>query len=197
MSNCVDAVLASKPAQVAFEKRRIGELEELYGAYTKTSVYQDKITLVDSTNIENNTGPSISKPQPELLNKKRTISKLKTRSNKKPERLEVKDVEGLSFDQKVHTLVGAFGSNNILNFASPGLNPERFQVEIRKIMKRQKFALSLTANEQERQLLIRFSNSKSLEDIESLIKSIPPVPQTALTKLFILTFRLYVVSHVE
>jgi hypothetical protein len=78
-----------------------------------------------------------------------------------------------------------------LNLASPGLIPERFKVEIQKIKKKLEIALSLAANEQERQLLIQFSNTKSLEDIESLVKSIPLVPQTgsftflsiALTKL--------------
>jgi hypothetical protein len=78
----------------------------LYGAHTKNSVYQDKITLVDSTNIENNAGPSTSKPQPVPPNKKRTISKPKTRSKKKTKRLEVRDIKHLPFDQKIHTLVG-------------------------------------------------------------------------------------------
>ncbi|CAO3690596.1 unnamed protein product [Rhizopus stolonifer] len=120
MSNSVDAVLASKPAKVTFGKRRSS----------------DKIILVDSINIENNSGPSTSKPQPEPPNKKRTISKPNTCSKKKPKRLEARDIEGLSFDQKVHTLAGVFGSNNILNLASPGLIPGRFQVEIQKIMKK-------------------------------------------------------------
>ncbi|RCI00988.1 hypothetical protein CU097_015217 [Rhizopus azygosporus] len=105
MKNNVGALLASKPAQVAFEKRRSGGLEELYGAHTKNSVYQDKITLVDSTNIKNNAGPSTSKPQPVPPNKKRTISKPKTRSKKKTKRLEVRDIKHLPFDQKIHTLV--------------------------------------------------------------------------------------------
>ncbi|KAI8883881.1 hypothetical protein K501DRAFT_248809 [Backusella circina FSU 941] len=194
MSNNIDAVLASRPAQVAFEKRRGDELQELYGALVKNSVYQDKITLVDSTHIENNAGPSTSKSQPVPPNKKRTVSKPKTRPKKKTKRLEVRDIKRLPFDQKIHTLVGNFGSNNILNLASPGLIPERFQVEIQKIMKKLEIALSLAANEQEKQLLIRFSNTKSLEDIESLVKSIPLVPQTgnftflsiALTKLIAL-----------
>lgn len=65
------------------------------------------IALVDLTNIENNSGPSTSKPLSEPPNTKRTISKPNTRSQKKTKRLEVRDMKDLSFDQKVHTLVGA------------------------------------------------------------------------------------------
>ncbi|KAI8093946.1 hypothetical protein BDF21DRAFT_448255 [Thamnidium elegans] len=184
MRNNLDAVLASKPTQVTFEKRRSGELEELYGAHIKNSVYQDKITLVDSTNIENNARSSASQAAASTILDVATISsaivisKPKTRSKKKTKRLEVRDIKHLPFDQKIHTLVGTFCSNNILNLASPGLIPERFKVEIQKIKKKLEIALSSAANEQEKQLLIRFSNIKSLEDIESLVKSIPLVPQT-------------------
>ncbi|KAI9343669.1 hypothetical protein BD770DRAFT_397985 [Pilaira anomala] len=191
MRNNVGAVLASKPAQVAFEKGKRSELEKLYGAHVKNSVYQDKITFIDSTNIENNAGPSTSKSQPVPSNNKRAISKPNTRSKKKTKRIEVRDIKHLPFDQKIHTLVNNFCSNNILNLASPGLIPERFKVEINKIKKRLQIVLPLAVNEQERQLLIRLSNTKSLEDIEALAKSIPLVPQTgnfiflsiALTKL--------------
>ncbi|KAL9551525.1 hypothetical protein MBANPS3_004222 [Mucor bainieri] len=183
MSNNVNAVLASKPAQVIFEERRTIKLQELYGAHATNSVHQDKAALVDSTNIENNAESSISKPQPVPPNKKRTISKPKTRSRKKNQSVT---------SQACHSIKS--GSHNTLDLASPGSIPKRFKGEIQKISKKLGSTLALTANAQERQLLIRFSNAKSLEDIDSLVKSIPLVPQTgsftflsiALTKLIAL-----------
>ncbi|KAG2208157.1 hypothetical protein INT47_010519, partial [Mucor saturninus] len=83
-----------------------------------------------------------------------------------------------TLDQKIHTLVGNICSNNILNLTSPGLIPERFQAEIQKVKERLEIPLSLVANEQERQLLVRLTSTKSLEDIGSLVKSISLVPQT-------------------
>ncbi|KAG1166243.1 hypothetical protein G6F36_013020 [Rhizopus arrhizus] len=65
MNNSVDAVLESKPAQPAFEKRKTGELKQLYNAHSQNSVYQDKTALVDSTNIINNAGPSTSQQSPQ------------------------------------------------------------------------------------------------------------------------------------
>ncbi|KAG2208111.1 hypothetical protein INT47_010473, partial [Mucor saturninus] len=94
MKNNVSAVLASKPAHVVFEKRENSELEELYGAHTKKSVLQDKITLVDSTTIiDNNAKPSTSTPQPVHSYDKRASSKPNTRSKKKTKRLKVKDIK--------------------------------------------------------------------------------------------------------
>ncbi|KAG0946801.1 hypothetical protein G6F57_007808 [Rhizopus arrhizus] len=178
MTNSVDAVLESKPAQVVFEKRKTGERKQLYNAHAQNSVYQDKATLVDSNNII----------------KKSNFQGKDMLKKKKLKRLQVKDMKDLPLNQKVHALVGAFGSNNILNLASPGLVPERFQYEILKRMKRYKFTLPLAANEKERQFLIQLSNCKSLEDIEPLVKNIPLVPPSgsftffsiALTKLIAL-----------
>ncbi|KAG1050272.1 hypothetical protein G6F43_007442 [Rhizopus delemar] len=112
MNNSVDAVLESKPAQIAFEKRKTGEFKQLYNAHVQNGVYQDKTALVDSTNIINNAGPSTSQqspqPQPQPTNKKRATPKAKTSSRKKTKRLQAKDIKDLPLDQKVHALVGAF-----------------------------------------------------------------------------------------
>ncbi|KAG2232271.1 hypothetical protein INT48_001556 [Thamnidium elegans] len=221
MRNNVGAVLASTLAQVTFEKRRSGLNRNLKSCTARISkiVYtriRSPSLIQPILKIMLDLQPP--KPQPVPPNKKRTIHyggtygisaqygnkvtlilaildlQAKDTLKEKNKAFRSQDIKHLPFDQKIHTLVGTFCSNNILNLASPGLIPERFKVEIQKIKKKLEIALSSAANEQEKQLLIRFSNIKSLEDIESLVKSIPLVPQTggftflslALTKLITL-----------
>ncbi|KAI9258325.1 hypothetical protein EDC94DRAFT_660886 [Helicostylum pulchrum] len=120
------------------------------------SVYQDKTALAGSTTIINNAGPSASQQsiQPQRTNKKRVPHEANIHLRKQTNCLQVNDIKGFTLNQKEHVLVDTFGSKNILNLASPGLIPERFQSEILQLMKRYEFTLSLTANEKERQLLI-------------------------------------------
>ncbi|KAG0782262.1 hypothetical protein G6F16_005759 [Rhizopus arrhizus] len=171
MTNSVDAVLESKPAQVVFEKRKTG------------------VIMLDLQLPSNHHSHSHN-----LQIRKEQLPRQRYAQEKKLKRLQVKDMKDLPLNQKVHALVGAFGFNNVLNLASPGLVPERFQYEILKRMKRYQFTLPLAANEKERQFLIQLSNCKSLEDIELLVKNIPLVPPSgsftffsiALTKLIAL-----------
>jgi hypothetical protein len=101
-----------------------------------------------------------------------------------------KSLNSVLLKSRVYCMICS-GVNDTLDLTIPGLLPARFKNEIEKLATRLNLSLTLAATEDEQRFLLNITKSKTLQDIESLVKGIPLVPQSgpmtyfsiALTKL--------------
>lgn len=74
-------------------------------------------------------------------------------------------------------LIFTSGNDNTLDLTSPGVIPTRFSKIMNRISINLQMPLLLKYTGEERSILIKVTEAKSLNDIEEIVKDIPLVPR--------------------